>query len=76
MKTSLKSHFYQNMGKNSELIGFPVKINNEDDIYYINDFDQMVDNDKLPRTVFISKKLGSNYGNFINSSELYVGKSS
>ena len=68
---TLKNHFYNNLGKNNEIVGLKV-VTNEEEEYFINDFDQMCDIDKLPRWVLIGKKQGSNYGKMIQTNELFI----
>lgn len=71
MNTPLKKHFYDNMCNNQQLIGMAVIMSDGTELF-INDFDQMCSTDKLPRTLFASNKLGSNFGHTIDSDELFV----
>ena len=71
MKVTLKKYFKEKCLKNTELIGLKVVTTN-DETYHINDFDQMVPDESLPSSFFISKRPGSNYGRYKDTSELYV----
>jgi hypothetical protein len=67
---ALKKYFYENCHKNNELIGMLV-IHDEEE-YFINEFDQFCNTDKLPREVLIGKRQGSNYGKIVDTSELFI----
>ncbi len=68
----LSTYFKRNYGvENSTLMGLRVQTKDGEQ-FYITDFDQMCDSKSLPRTLFISKTLGSNFGNTISSDELFV----
>lgn len=71
MKLRLKNYFEKHCVKNSELMGLKV-VTLDGSVYYINDFDQMVNEDEMPKEFFVSKKLGSNYGKDMSHDVLYV----
>lgn len=71
MKIGLKKYFDKNCHKNTELIGLEVvKLDGES--VFINDFDQSIDSEQMPKSLFVSKKKGNEYGRFIDRDELYV----
>ena len=70
MKLGLSKYFKQNFQKNSELIGLQV-VTLDDQKYFITDFDEF-NSETMPKTMFISKKIDSEYGKYKDSDELYV----
>ena len=71
MKVTLKKYFSEKHEKNIELIGLKV-VTLENEEFYIEDFDQTTSEKSLPLSIFLSKKPGSNYGTYKESSSLYV----